>query len=44
MKYLESPWAVLFLLLGFLTFVETLHMYEHVHCRSCPECPLTNEY
>ena len=44
MKYLESPWAIVFLLLGMATFIEGLHMYEHEHCRSCPPCEITEEY
>lgn len=32
MKYLESPWALLFMMLGFFIFVEGLHMWEHEHC------------
>ena len=43
MKHLESPWAIFFLLVGFFIFIEGLHMYEHTHCRSCPEC-ITEDY
>ena len=44
MKYLESPWAVLVVVLGFITMVEVLHMNAHNNCRGDCPCPLTNEY
>jgi hypothetical protein len=44
MKYIDSPWAAVFLLMGFLTFVESLHMYEHKHCRDCTPCATTQNY
>ena len=40
MKYIDSPWAVVILLLGFFIFIEGLHMKEHQHCRSCPPCEI----
>ena len=43
MKYLESPWAILFMLMGFFIFIEGLHMIEHEHCRPTPQI-LLEEY
>ena len=43
MKYLESPWAIVFLAAGFFIMIEGLHMIEHDHCRSCPPCQ-TEDY
>ena len=31
MKYLESPWAILVLALGFITMIEVLHMNAHTN-------------
>ena len=44
MKYFNELWLGVFGLLAIFIFIEGLHMYEHEHCRSCPECPLTEEY
>ena len=44
MKYLESPWAILVLVLGFITMVEVLHINAHNNCRGDCPCPLTKEY
>jgi hypothetical protein len=38
MKYIDSPWAAVLLLMGLFIFIEGLHMYEHEHCRECPVC------
>ncbi len=37
MKYLESPWAVLFMLVGFISMVEVLHINAHNNCAA--DCP-----
>ena len=44
MKYLESPWAILVLALGFITMVELLHINAHYNSRGDCPCPLTKEY
>ena len=46
MKFLESPWAVLLVALGFVTMVEVLHINAHSNCNA--DCPchekLSEEY
>ena len=44
MKYFESPWAILVMVLGFFTFVEVSHLHYHENCKADCPCPLTNEY
>ena len=44
MKYLESPWAILVLVLGFFTTIEVLHMNAHTNCRADCPCTLTEDY
>ena len=39
MKYLESPWAVVFLLLGFFLFIEVLHVDYHRQGKAWLEAP-----
>ena len=43
MKYLESPWAILVLALGFITMIEVLHMNAHTNCRADCPCPLIQD-
>ena len=46
MKYLESPWAIVILALGFVSMVEVLHINAHYNCAA--DCPchgkLSEEY
>jgi len=46
MKYLESPWAIVILALGFITTVEVMHINAHYSCKA--DCPchekLSDEY
>jgi len=41
---LDSPWSALIMIMGFFLMVETMHMREHEHCRSCPTCETTENY
>ena len=44
MKFLESPWAILVMVLGFFTMIEVLHMNAHTNCRADCPCTLTEDY
>ena len=44
MKYLESPWAILILVLGFFTFIEVMHLNYHENCKGDCPCTLTEDY
>ena len=44
MKYFESPWAILVLALGFITFIEVLHINAHYNCKADCPCPLIKDY
>ena len=39
MKYLNSPWAVVILLLGLFSFIEVLHVRYHEQGKAWLEAP-----
>jgi|MDTA01.2.fsa_nt_gb hypothetical protein len=44
MKWIESPWAFLILLVGFFSLIEVMHLTAHQNCKGDCPCQLTNEY